>query len=243
MFFGHLWMSPSTCTSRVREERKGETPISRGGRLLHQLALRPNQRRAADYWTSPASQHCRSATGWLWFSGSRWQNEKPIPSWNSTPYSDQAVYCQEGRTENIKARIKIWNIWEELFHRFICSYKSDNQIWYCGNRRGNCALHVLSGHQCCSIVLSHPFQRKPLPILSFVFPADVHHSLHINHQSVAPFSPPPALNLFTFRSFPFLYRESRLIRRSLDLIFIKGLGEGEDLVMTIIFHIWNRDKG
>lgn len=56
-------------------------------------------------------------------------------------------------------------------------------------------------------------------------PADVHHSLHINHQSVAPFSPPPGLNLFTFLSFPFLYRESRLIRRSLGLIFIKGSGE------------------
>lgn len=55
--------------------------------------------------------------------------------------------------------------------------------------------------------------------------ADVHHSLHINHQSVAPFSPPPGLNLFTFLSFPFLYRESRLIRRSLGLIFIKGSGE------------------
>lgn len=57
-------------------------------------------------------------------------------------------------------------------------------------------------------------------------PVDVHHSLHINHQSVAPFSPPPGLNLFTFLSFPFLYRESRLIRRSLDLIFIKGWGGG-----------------
>lgn len=56
---------------------------------------------------------------------------------------------------------------------------------------------------------------------------DVHHSLHINHQSVAPFSPPPALNLFTCLSFPFLYRESRLIRRSLGLIFIKGSREGE----------------
>lgn len=69
--------------------------------------------------------------------------------------------------------------------------------------------------------------------------ADVHHSLHINHQSVAPFSPPPALNLFTFLSFPFLYRESRLIRRSLGLIFIKGSRERElgGLVITIIFHI------
>lgn len=88
-----------------------------------------------------------------------------------------------------------------------------------------------------------PFSKKISPHPFICLPVDVHHSLHINHQSVAPFSPPPGLNLFTFLSFPFLYRESRLIRRSLDLIFIKGLGEGGDLVMTIIFHIWNRDKG
>lgn len=36
--------------------------------------------------------------------------------------------------------------------------------------------------------LSHSFHLSPV---------DVHHSLHINHQSAAPFSP-PGLNLFTF---------------------------------------------
>lgn len=70
------------------------------------------------------------------------------------------------------------------------------------------------------------FSKKISPHPFICLPVDVHHSLHINHQSVAPFSPPPGLNLFTFLSFPFLYRESRLIRPSLDLIFIKGLGEG-----------------
>lgn len=85
------------------------------------------------------------------------------------------------------------------------------------------------------IVFSLSKKSSPHPFICL--PADVHHSLHINHQSVAPFSPPPGLNLFTFLSFPFLYRESRLIRRSLDLIFIKGSGEGGrgGLVMTIIF--------
>lgn len=70
------------------------------------------------------------------------------------------------------------------------------------------------------------FSKKSSPHPFICLPADVYHSLHINHQSVAPCSPPPGLNLFTFLSFPFLYRESRLIRRSLDLIFIKGSGEG-----------------
>lgn len=70
------------------------------------------------------------------------------------------------------------------------------------------------------------FSKKISPLPFICLPVDVHHSLHINHQSVSPFSPPPGLNLFTFLSFPFLYSESRLIRRSLDLIFIKGSGEG-----------------
>lgn len=74
-----------------------------------------------------------------------------------------------------------------------------------------------------------PFLKKGSLLPFICLRPDVHHSLHINHQSVAPFSPPPppALNLFTFLSFPFLYRESRLIRRSLGLIFIKGSREGE----------------
>lgn len=71
-----------------------------------------------------------------------------------------------------------------------------------------------------------PFSKEISPHPFICLPVDVHHSLHINHQSVAPLSPPPGLNLFTFLSFPFLYRESRLIRHSLDLIFIKGSGEG-----------------
>lgn len=84
-------------------------------------------------------------------------------------------------------------------------------------------------HGLKAIVSSFLYKKNPSLYPFICLPHDVHHSLHINHQSVAPFSPPPppGLNLFTFRSFPFLYRESRLIRRSLDLIFIKGLGEGE----------------
>lgn len=100
------------------------------------------------------------------------------------------------------------------------------------------------------LCLFFPFWKKGSLLPFICLRPDVHHSLHINHQSVAPFSPPPppALNLFTFLSFPFLYRESRLIRRSLGLIFIKGSREGElaagwgGLVITIIFHIQSRDK-
>lgn len=79
------------------------------------------------------------------------------------------------------------------------------------------------------LCLFFPFWKKGSLLPFICLRPDVHHSLHINHQSVAPFSPPPppALNLFTFLSFPFLYRESRLIRRSLGLIFIKGSREGE----------------
>ena len=46
-----------------------------------------------------------------------------------------------------------------------------------------------------------PFSKKISPLPFIRLPVDVHHSLHINHQSVAPFSPPPGLNLFTFLSF------------------------------------------
>lgn len=106
-------------------------------------------------------------------------------------------------------------------------------------------LHRFPAKVMHSTVSSIPFffLKKISPCSFICLPVDTHHSLHINHQSVAPFSPPPGLNLFTFLSFPFLYRESRLIRRSLDLIFIKGSGEGGDSVMTIIFHIRSRDKG
>lgn len=43
-------------------------------------------------------------------------------------------------------------------------------------------------------------RRSALPFICLL--VDVHHSLHINHQSVARRSPPPSLNLFTFLSFP-----------------------------------------
>lgn len=46
------------------------------------------------------------------------------------------------------------------------------------------------------------FSQKFSPHPFICLPADVHHSLHINHQSVVPSSPPPALNLFTFSLFP-----------------------------------------
>lgn len=53
---------------------------------------------------------------------------------------------------------------------------------------------------CVPSSFSQKFSGHPFICL----PADVHHSLHINHQSVGPSSPPPppALNLFTFSLFP-----------------------------------------